>query len=71
MPRAVFRLASDGETRDVDCFAFGRVDGRPYCDAQRYPYCLAPGGSPENCPFHRSRAEYYAELQTRKAKNQN
>lgn len=68
MPRVVFRLASDKDNMDVDCYAFGRVNGRPYCDACDHPYCLAPGGSPEGCKFRKTRDEFYATQHKRKRK---
>ena len=50
MPRAQFRLASDADTRDVDCISFVRDDhGRPMCTALKHPYCLACGAKP--CAF--------------------
>jgi hypothetical protein len=53
-------LSTDADWRDIDCYAFGRVNGRPYCDACNHPYCLAPGGSPKTCSFHVSRADFAA-----------
>jgi hypothetical protein len=55
-------LATDADSRDVDCFAFYRDRRRvPTCNALKHPYCLTAGASPESCRFHKPRAEYEAE----------
>ena len=57
LPRVKFRLASDVDKRDVDCFAFDRDgQGRPMCTALNHPYCLQVGAKP--CSFCIPRAEY-------------
>lgn len=56
MPRVKFMLASDAGSRDIDCFAFYRENGKPLCSALRHPYCLQAGGGV--CSFCLSKAEY-------------
>ena len=62
LPRIKFKLASDADTRDIDCFAFERdCQGRPTCAALTHPYCLQAGAKP--CSFCITREEYEAEQQ--------
>lgn len=55
MPRVRFRLATDGDRRDVECAEFRRTPGgAPECAVLNHPWCLAQGtGGPEACKFRR------------------
>lgn len=55
MPRVRFRLATDGDRRDVECTEFRRTPGgTPECAVLNHPWCLAQGtGGPEACKFRR------------------